>query len=62
MNIPQESARVWVRIREVDVGLDPLPYCGRIDIHLSCPTLRDEACWLRLVTVEIDLVSGWYGG
>ena len=42
----------------MDVGLDPLPHCGRIDVHIYAPSLKEEAHWLRLVTREIDWVRG----
>ena len=51
-----ERCRVWVKVREVDVGLDPLPYCGRIDIHLKAADLTAEAHWLRLITTQVDMV------
>ena len=60
MCVPEEETRVWVRVREGDVGLDPLPNCGRIDIHLASRTLQKEAHWLRLLTSEIDKVSSKY--
>lgn len=48
---------VWVEVREVDIGLDPLPYCGRIDVRLKAPTLAAEAHWLRLITTQVDKVT-----
>lgn len=57
MCVPEEQTRLWVRVREGDVGLDPLPHCGRIDIHVAAPHLKMEAYWLRLVTTHIDEVS-----
>jgi hypothetical protein len=56
VSVPAEQTRVWVRVREVDVGLDPLPHCGRIDVHICAPSLKEEAHWLRLITKEIDWV------
>lgn len=52
----KEGFRVWVRVREVDMGLNPLPNCGRIDIHLAATDVQTEAHWLRLLTRQIDKV------
>lgn len=56
MNVASDGTRVWVRVREVDVGLDPLPHCGRIDIHITTASLQAEARWLRLIAVQVDRV------
>ena len=55
--VADEGMKLWVRVREVDVGLDPLPNCGRIDIHLSAADVHVEARWLLLLTSQIDKVS-----
>lgn len=57
VNIPEQHVKLWIRVRVVDVGLDPLPNCGRIDIHLACPDVQTEAHWLMLLTKQIDVVS-----
>lgn len=57
VSVPAEGTSVWVRVREGDVGLEPLPHCGRIDVHSTSSALDKEAVWLRRVTGEIDKVS-----
>ena len=53
-----EGTRVWLRVREEDIGLDPLPHCGRIDIYMAGSCLQSEARWLRLITTQMDKVWG----
>ena len=55
--VSDEGTRVWLRVREEDIGLDPLPHCGRIDVYVAGSSLRIEARWLRLITVQMDKVS-----
>ena len=57
VSIPEQQVKFWVRVRVVDVGLDPLPNCGRIDVHLASPDLQSEAHWLMILTKPIDTVS-----
>ena len=55
--IPKEGIQLWVKVREGDIGLDALPHCGRIDVHITVGiSLQKEAQWLRLITGEIDRV------
>ena len=57
----EDDIRVWLRVREEDIGLDPLPHCGRIDIHVASNCLQAEAYWLRLITVQMDKVGVVWG-
>ena len=59
VNVVGEDVRLWVRVREVDVGLEPLPHCGRIDVHVASPSLKQDAHWVRLITTEINWVRMW---
>ncbi len=52
-----EESRVWLRVREEDIGLDPLPHCGRIDVYVVASSLQTEARWLKLITVQLDKVE-----
>lgn len=56
VQVSAEDTRVWLRVREEDIGLDPLPHCGRIDVYVAASSLQTEARWLRLVTVQVDKV------
>ena len=56
INILKDQLKLWVRIRDGDVGLEPLPYSGRVDVHISCKSLQTTAHWLRVITREIDKV------
>lgn len=63
VNVVEEEVRVWVHVREVDVGLEPLPHCGRIDVHVAAPSLNQDAYWVRLITTEINwLLQECYPG
>jgi len=58
--IPEHQVKIWVRVRVTDVGLDPLPNCGRIDLHLACSDVQVEARWLTILTEQVDAVRSLF--